>query len=280
MTDDAGAISRARDRKIGLGMLSTRFQRFEVSVGGKQRGPDALSKDPSLFSAVPQPPGHTDRPVHRSEYARFFPGCNKGAPTSRRTLQRLIAHKKRQSHVLAHAAKNPARMAVPLSKQVLAMCEEHGIEPNALMREAAHPLRDYTHVIHSSYTPSWEYADGGIERFDAEVAGATPKSAPARPTRRSPRVRPTPPKPALPPDPALEEKVANLERKRLESLHRLAAVRLAVQRGHERAAQRELQVCSSAPPSYWVLPGTVTTPSLACFYVRSTLVASSLAWRH
>ena len=38
-------------KRVGLGMLSSRFQRFEVSVSGEQRGPDALSTSPRRRAA-------------------------------------------------------------------------------------------------------------------------------------------------------------------------------------------------------------------------------------
>jgi len=142
---------------------------------------------------------------------------------------------------------------VPLTKNVIDMCEKHGIEPHTLMREAANPLSEYVSVIHSSYTPSWEYAMGGMEESDApeEAAAAeTPSSLPARsrPRKRKPkpvpRSRPEMEEPEsseAEPDPWLDEAVRALQSKRAEADRRLAAVRLGEQRRHEQSNQRELQ---------------------------------------
>ena len=90
-------------RKVGLGMLSTRFQRFEVSAAGRQRGPPALSKDPSLFSVVPRPPEGQQPEKRRPDYARFFPGYNRGNPSSQEDFSRLEAQKRRHHHNRAYA---------------------------------------------------------------------------------------------------------------------------------------------------------------------------------
>ena len=135
------------------------------------------------------------------------------------------------------------------------MCEQYGIEPHTLMREAANPLADYVSVMHSSYTPSWEYAIGGAEEQplpDPPAEGDdAPSSAPVRSRVRTFRRRPKP----VPrkrkeveerveeepePDPELEDMVAKLRNRRAEADRRMAAVRLAEQRRHQQSIEREL----------------------------------------
>ena len=187
-------------RKIALGMLSTRMQRVEKGVTGRNRGPPALSTDPELFSVIapkpktfvesPRPVGEVKPPSLKSHpdllwregrpqpptapksgrgaYARFLPSHNKGKPTSHETLSN-IAHSKAESVFnRAHAARQPARMAVRLSQDVLAMCRELEIDPQALMRESANPLAGIVPVMHGPHTPSWEYALGDVVEVDLD----------------------------------------------------------------------------------------------------------------
>ena len=51
------AFERAKN-KLALGMMSSRFQRFEVSVTGRQRGPVSLAQDPqyAVVPPAPRPP--------------------------------------------------------------------------------------------------------------------------------------------------------------------------------------------------------------------------------
>lgn len=86
--EEAAAAEAERKRKeefeehrkrVGLGMLSSRFQRFEVSVSGEQRGPDAFDRRAANSSSKD------------ATYARFFPGANGGRPTTHAELQKIVA---------------------------------------------------------------------------------------------------------------------------------------------------------------------------------------------
>lgn len=194
-------------RKVGLGMLSTRYQRFEVGVTGKQRGPDPLSRDPELYAVlVPQPPEKpsegrseggpvalTPRQKQNKGYARFFPGSNRGRPTPRATLERLAERQAADTFNAAHAARAPARMAVRFSRRVLDLCSEHDIDPHALMRESANPLAEHVDVMHGPYTPSWEFAVRGVP---PPFPSRLPSLPHPRPTRSTAMPQFSPPKPA------------------------------------------------------------------------------------
>ena len=238
--DEMDPASMARERrKIGLGMLSTRYQRFEVAVTGKQRGPDPLSKDPDLYTVmVPQPPPpreekkekegeveegekkkRTPREKQRRNYARFFPASNQGRGTSRDALRRITERDARDTFNAAHAARAPARLAVRFSRDVLDLCREHDIDPHALMRESANPLSSHVDVMHGPYTPSWEFAEGEIGKTTSILADGgggrppkkkSPASAPAsarraRDKRRARRARVAEPASAPAPEPAEPE---------------------------------------------------------------------------
>ena len=212
-------------RKIGLGMLSTRMQRAETGVTGRSpRGPAAITADPELFSVVvPHPPKaeRNARPAQRPEehpkhlrsgtdllwrdgrpqppsggapqrvqFSRYLPSHNKGNPTSSATLEAIAARKADDVFHRAHAARAPAKLAVRLSREVLQMCKEHGIDAHALMREGANPLSSEVHVMHGPYTPSWEYAIGEVAEpgFDPDTLpiGGVPSSPGGHSARSAP----------------------------------------------------------------------------------------------
>lgn len=91
--------------KVGKAMLSSRYQRFEVNVTGKQAGPDSLAKseyrgiDQATPRALPHASPRTDDGAasdgsprgtrRRVEYARFFPSANGGEPTPTPRLKKL-----------------------------------------------------------------------------------------------------------------------------------------------------------------------------------------------
>ena len=89
--------------KKALGMLASRFERFDASVTREQRGPDALSQD-TAYSVVTHRGGRKGslarahgltenireyKGEYKEEYSRFFPSMNEGKPTSRPELGKL-----------------------------------------------------------------------------------------------------------------------------------------------------------------------------------------------
>lgn len=296
-------MSTAEARRIGLGMLSTQMQRVEANVTGRAKGPPPISADPELFHVVaPQPtpaerrrrPGQEayERPSHtrsgsdllwrapmdspsprkppaprRSEFARFFPATNRGRPTSQATLAAMAERKAQDVFARSHAAKAPARLAVRLTKEVLDMCREYQVDPRALMRETANPLSGQVHVMHSPYTPSWDFSIGVFEPgLDAEE-GFTPKSARSAPgssrkgmpartgaagggarAAQSLSARPRPP-----PKPVLDEteveeverevgrEIEELRKRRQEQMRRRTRVALEEQRRHQQSVENEVE---------------------------------------
>lgn len=192
---------------VGIAMMSTRMQRVEKGITGKNRGPRSLAASegfavpsptradhrdapqqpmaeehpPSLRSGVdllwregaPQPPPGP-RPK-RKQFSRFVPSHNRGKPTSHETLDAIANEQAADVFNRAHYARPPARLAVRLSKDVLELCRQRGIQPNALMREGANPLADLVHTMHGPHTPSWEYAlsDPTEAQFDDSAAAAS-----------------------------------------------------------------------------------------------------------
>jgi hypothetical protein len=293
------------EAKIALGMLSSRMQRVEKGVTGKNRGPPPLSTDPKLFSViVPTPPtekqqqrarqqpeehpdslksgsdllwreGRPQPPTgprpRRAQFARFFPSHNKGKPTSGKTLSAIASSRADDVWNRAHAARAPARLAVRLSREVLEMCREHGIDYQALMREGANPLGAEVPQMHGPYTPSWEYAIGDVQEpgFDPEAEAArnhamqsSARSAPGSSRRlgdQRGRMRESPRKPlsARPtrvrPEAVLDEsevtetrrevqkEMEELSKRRANAMRRRAAVQLEEQRRREHSCELEKQ---------------------------------------
>lgn len=97
---------------------------------------------------------------NRAAFTRYLPSHNKGKATSSETLSKIAARQANDPWNRAFAARAPARMVVKISRNVVEMCEQYGIDTRDLMREGANPLRDEVNLIHGPYTPSWEYALG------------------------------------------------------------------------------------------------------------------------
>ena len=97
-------------KRVGLGMLSSRFQRFEVSVSGEQRGPDAFDRSPRAANA-------SSKDV---TYARFFPGANGGRPTTHAELQKIVAAQ--EGGGLQSSAGRGKFLAAKLNPEALKMC--------------------------------------------------------------------------------------------------------------------------------------------------------------
>ena len=133
--------------KVALGMLSSRFQRFEVGVTGEQRGPTSLVNDPSLGGVSKVSPRGNRAQLRAEaaaaeargadgEYARYFPSHHAGQLTSRPELERLARKRAGQTHHQMNAAKPPLRFGIPITAQSLELCKQLGIGATSLLREA------------------------------------------------------------------------------------------------------------------------------------------------
>ena len=281
--------AREQDRKIALGMLSTQMQRVERAVTGRNKGPPPITSDPELFQVVAPTPEASPRrrrakqqaeqhpsafssgpdllwrpavdgnpgpskapPAQRQQFARFFPSANRGKLTSRATLAAMAERQSRDVACRAHAARAPAQLAVRLSPQVLAMCEEYQIDIRALMREGANPLAEHVPVMHGPYTPSWDVAIGVADPQEegSRSLPVSARSAPASSARAqgaSSARKPKPPAPKLLPEereevekqmgPELEE----LRKHRQDALRRRAKITLDEQRRNEQSVELEKQ---------------------------------------
>ena len=134
-------------KTVGVGMLSSRYQRLEVNLTGKQRGPDAFYKShaygtaPTLQVSTPLP---SDR---RAEYQRFLPNDQQ---TPRKELGKLLLRQRDGSnnwHARAFSQHTPRRLGFSINQEGRDMLADFGMltGPSALtdamLREAPNPLR-------------------------------------------------------------------------------------------------------------------------------------------
>ena len=159
MTEPPSERVARQTRKIALGMLSSQYQRTEKSITGRAaRGPPPLSADPDNFTLVmPHPPKAEKRPPRPAQtpeshppsmssgtdllwhdqfpqpppgpklskrgFSRFLPSHNKGKGTSPQALAKIAAKRADDAFERAYATRPPARLAVRLSPEVIAMCK-------------------------------------------------------------------------------------------------------------------------------------------------------------
>eukprot|EP00965_Chrysotila_dentata_P102297 3377183-Pleurochrysis_carterae.AAC.1 len=125
---------------VGHGMLSSRYQRFERRVTGKQFGPDSFDRNgqPTIHDPLG---GNRD---WQQEYSRFFPGNNEGKPTPRGELKKILANRSKQPHIRAYSQHTPRRISFALTSEARAMLADFGVESasNAMLRPAPNPVRD------------------------------------------------------------------------------------------------------------------------------------------
>ena len=154
--------------KVGVGMVSQRYQRLERRLLGKQVGPDTLDRG-SIgapagsvgfgASAPPEPPSSKPlKPPKRTpndhalaaEYSRFLPAANDGKATPRQALyEEGVWAVKRRSHAVAHAMGNPQRVCLQLTPEVRKRLSELGVTSGGMLRPAPNPLRDVAKMVKS-----------------------------------------------------------------------------------------------------------------------------------
>ena len=183
MTEPPAERIARQTRKIALGMLSSQLQRTEKAITGRApRGPPALSEDPDNFMLVmPHPPKAEKKPrrpvqtpeshppslesgtdllwhdqfpqpppgpkLNKRGLSRFLPSHNKGKGTSPQALAKIAAKRADSAFERHYASRPPARLAVKLSPEVVAMCKVRASTsapmPNA-RRSGEHPFPTLT----------------------------------------------------------------------------------------------------------------------------------------
>jgi hypothetical protein len=154
-------VQLERERvKVGVGMVSQRFQRLERRLLGKQVGPDTLDRGAlgapagsvGLGASAPDipwadktrkdPPPKDERKL-LAEYARFLPAANHSQTTPLKELQKVGASAiVRRNHAVAHAMGTPQRVCLQLTPEVRKKLGELGVTTGGMLRPAPNPIRD------------------------------------------------------------------------------------------------------------------------------------------
>lgn len=150
--------------KVGVGMVSQRYQRLERRLLGKQVGPDTLDRgalgapagsvglgvsapDFSLADKTRKNPPPKDERKMLAEYARFLPAANRDETTPLKELQKEGALAvSRRTHALAHAMGTPQRVCLQLTPEVRKKLGELGVTSGGMLRAAPNPIRDAAKV--------------------------------------------------------------------------------------------------------------------------------------
>jgi hypothetical protein len=146
--------------KVGVGMVSQRYQRLERRLLGKQVGPDTLDRgalgapagsvglgastpDVPLADKMRKNPPPKDERKMLAEYARFLPAANSGQTTPLKELQKVGAVRvNRRAHAVAHAMGTPQRVCLELTPEVRKKLGELGVTSGGMLRAAPNPIRD------------------------------------------------------------------------------------------------------------------------------------------